>query len=192
MNSFGFFKRSKFHVNQHPKSVSKGNTCTIFAGIIMLGSSSVVSLCPLQFLLFPQMIEHCYKFGCFPSGCLLPPAVSDWEGCREMREEEGHLLRSIISDPRHAINWHLPPGSPFADSYQGRSYSLLAGCHSSFQPVCTDIPGTNTGTGGPQRQLQFLDHLRCFQQAPFVISTALLLCYQKPTNLERAGSATWH
>lgn len=99
MNSTGFLKLSKFH---HLESVSKGNMYTFFSGFIMFGSSLVVSLCPLWFLLFPQMIKHYYNFGYSPfecPGCLLHPVDSDLEGYREMGEEEGHLLRSIISDP---------------------------------------------------------------------------------------------
>lgn len=37
MNSIGFLKRSKFHENQHPKSVSKGNMYIFLVGLLYLG-----------------------------------------------------------------------------------------------------------------------------------------------------------
>lgn len=192
MNSFGFFKRSKFRENQHPKSVSKGNRCTFLLELLCLDLPRLCPSAPSNFCCSHRWLSTITSLGASLLGACCILQQGQWPGGAQGNERRGCLLRSIISDPCHARNWHLPPVSPFPDSYQGRSYSLLAGCHSSFQPVYTDIPGTNTGTGDPQRQLQILDHLRCFQQAPLVISTVLLLCYQKPTNLKRAGSATWH
>lgn len=129
----------------------------------------------------------------FVTSCRQWPGEVQGNGRRGRMPSEEHNFRSMPNFRDHpALKWHLSPISPSLDNNWKQSYLLLAGCHSSFQFLYTDTPVTNTGPGDLQMQLQILDHLRCFQQAPFIISTTLLLCYQKPTNHEIAGSATWN
>lgn len=141
----------------------------------------------LQFLVFPIRVSRLLV-----TSCRQWPGGMQGNGRRGRMPSKEHHCRSITSFSNHpALKWHSSPISPSPNNYWEQSHSLLVGSHSSFQPVYTDIPVTNTGMGDLQMQLQFLDHLRCFQQAPFIISTTIVLCYRKPTNHEITGSATW-
>lgn len=95
MNSIRFLARSKFHENQHPESVSRGNMHTFLLGLL---HPDLPWSRPLWFVLFPQMIELFYNFGCSSFGC---PVAS----CRRTGEVQGDRrrggmdLEEHVSDP---------------------------------------------------------------------------------------------
>lgn len=97
---------------------------------------------------------------------------------------EEHHFRSASEFWDHsALKRLCSPISPSLDHCCEHPRSLLAGCHSFFQPGFADIPVANTERAN-QMQLQILENLRCFQQAPFIF------WHQEPTNHEIAASAT--
>lgn len=143
MNSTGFLKRSKFHENQHPKSVSKGNMYIFLVGLLYLGLPWSRPCAPSDFCCSHRWLSTIIILGaphlsvlalCYVLWTVTWRGAGKWEKRKNAFWGASFQIHAKLSWPP-SLNVAFVSHFPVPRQQLKASYLLLAGCHSSFQSV---------------------------------------------------------
>lgn len=91
VNSFGFFKRSKFRENQHPKSVSRGNRCTFLLELLCLDLPRLCPSAPSNFCCSHRWLSTITSLGASLLGACCILQQGQWPGGAQGNERRGRM-----------------------------------------------------------------------------------------------------